>query len=239
MENTALRNQILEKIIRKSNHKQQVFDTTFSAMNLLKESLLEMASELDDALEGKLDRRVRLEYRDRGKFECQLQIAGDVLIFQMQTDVYLPSGINRIELSRTPYILEDLTRGYCGVINIYNFLSDSFKFNRKDDEGYLIGRMYINAEGHYFVEGYGHNYQASALNFGEQELSATSIVPILEETILVALEFDAEVPPYDEHLRVTVDQFNTKIDNSKFVYGKLVGHDFSLNTIGTFSKAFE
>ena len=29
-------------------------------MNLLKETLLEVASELDDALEGKLDRRVRL-----------------------------------------------------------------------------------------------------------------------------------------------------------------------------------
>ena len=28
------------------------------------------ASELDDELDGKLDRRVRLEYRDRGKFEA-------------------------------------------------------------------------------------------------------------------------------------------------------------------------
>ncbi|MBQ5638489.1 MAG: hypothetical protein IIV06_05495 [Alistipes sp.] len=239
MENTPLRNQILEKIIRKSNHKQHVFDTTFSAMNLLKESLLEMASELDDALEGNLDRRVRLEYRDRGKFECQLQIAGDVLIFQMQTDIYLPSGITQIALSRNPYIQEDVTRGYCGVINIYNFLSDSFKFNRKDDEGYLIGRMYVNAEGHYFVEGYGHNYLASSLHFGEQELNATSIVPLLEETILVALDFDPQVPPYDENLRVTVDQFNTKMDNSKFVYGKLIGHDFSLDNIGTFSEAFK
>ena len=198
-----------------------------------------MASALDDALEGKLDRRVRLEYRDRGKFEGQLQIAGDVLIFQMQTDIYLPSGITQIALSRNPYIQEDVTRGYCGVINIYNFLSDSFKFNRKDDEGYLIGRMYVNAEGHYFVVGYGHNYLASSLHFGEQELNATSIVPLLEETILVALDFDPQVPPYDENLRVTVDQFNTKMDNSKFVYGKLIGHDFSLDNIGTFSKAFK
>ncbi|MBQ5904059.1 MAG: hypothetical protein IIW89_06970, partial [Alistipes sp.] len=63
MENTPLREQILEQIIRKSSLKQKVFDSTFSAMNLLKETLLEVASELDDALEGKLDRRVRLEYR--------------------------------------------------------------------------------------------------------------------------------------------------------------------------------
>ncbi len=39
-----------------------------------------MASEMDDELDGKLDRRVRLEYRDRGKFEAQLQVANDILI---------------------------------------------------------------------------------------------------------------------------------------------------------------
>ena len=237
MENTPLREQILEQIIRKSSLKQKVFDSTFSAMNLLKETLLEVASELDDALEGKLDRRVRLEYRDRGKYEAQLQVANDLLIFQMHTDVFVfhPSH----PVWKSPSVQEVRTRAYCGVINIYNFLSDSFKFNRKDDEGYLIGRMYVNAEGHYFVEGYGHNYLASSLHFGEQELNATSIVPLLEETILVALDFDPQVPPYDEHLRVTVDQFNTKMDNSKFVYGKLIGHDFSLDNIGTFSEAFK
>ncbi len=65
------------------------FSTTPSrAFNQLKETLLEMASELDDELDGKLDRRVRLEYRDRGKFEAQLQVANDILIFQMHTDVF-------------------------------------------------------------------------------------------------------------------------------------------------------
>ena len=73
METHSLREKILETIIRKSTLKQKVFDNTFAAFNLLKETLLEMASEMDDALDGKLDRRVRLEYRDRGKFEAQLQ----------------------------------------------------------------------------------------------------------------------------------------------------------------------
>ena len=41
----------------------------------------ELAAEMDDELDGKLDRRTRLEYRDRGKFEAQLQIASDLLIF--------------------------------------------------------------------------------------------------------------------------------------------------------------
>ena len=88
METVPLRKRILDTIVRKSSLKQKVFDNTFWAFNLLKETLLEMASEMDDDLDGKLDRRVRIEYRDRGKFEAQLQVANDLLIFQMHTDVF-------------------------------------------------------------------------------------------------------------------------------------------------------
>ena len=88
MEPTSPRSRILDAIVRKSTLKQRVFDNTFAAFNELKETLLEMASEMDDELDGKLDRRVRLEYRDRGKFEAQMQIADDLLIFQMHTDVF-------------------------------------------------------------------------------------------------------------------------------------------------------
>ena len=63
METPPLRARILETVVRKSSLKQQVFDNTFAAFNLLKEVLFEMASEFDDALDGKLDRRVRIECR--------------------------------------------------------------------------------------------------------------------------------------------------------------------------------
>ena len=87
MESIPLRKKILETIVSKSTLKQKVFDNTFATFNDLKETLLEMASEMDDQLDGLLDRRVRLEYRDRGKFEAQIQVANDLLIFQMHTDV--------------------------------------------------------------------------------------------------------------------------------------------------------
>ena len=153
METIPLRARILETIVRKSTLKQKVFDSTFWAFNQLKETLLEMASEMDDELDGKLDRRVRLEYRDRGKFEAQLQIANDLLIFQMHTDVFEFDDAHPIW--KTPYVQADRENSYCGVVNIYNFLSDSFKFNRNADEGYLIGRLFINRDRRYFVEGKG------------------------------------------------------------------------------------
>ena len=167
MATQSLRERILSTIVEKSSLKQKVFDSTFSAMNLLKETLLEVASELDDALEGKLDRRVRLEYRDRGKYEAQLQVASDLLIFQMHTDVFVFHPDHPVWKSLAVQQLR--TRAYCGVINIYNFLSDSFKLNRNADEGYLIGRIFINGEGHFFVEGK-EQRSLRAEQFGEKEI---------------------------------------------------------------------
>ena len=228
MESIPLRKKILETIVSKSTLKQKVFDNTFATFNDLKETLLEMASEMDDQLDGLLDRRVRLEYRDRGKFEAQIQVANDLLIFQMHTDVFEfePNHV----IWQNPYVQADRDNSYCGLINIYNFLSDSFKFNRNADEGYLIGRIFINREKCYFVEG---KQQTSMrpMQFGKAEIDSEALVRILESAIYYALHFDLLLPSYDDNKRVTVDQFNTKMDNSKFVTGKRLGYDFEVEDI--------
>lgn len=228
MESIPLRKKILETIVSKSTLKQKVFDNTFATFNDLKETLLEMASEMDDQLDGLLDRRVRLEYRDRGKFEAQIQVANDLLIFQMHTDVFEfePNHV----IWQNPYVQTDRDNSYCGVINIYNFLSDSFKFNRNADEGYLIGCIFINREKCYFVEG---KQQTSMrpMQFGKAEIDSEALVRILESAIYYALHFDLLLPSYDDNKRVTVDQFNTKLDNSKFVTGKRLGYDFDVDDI--------
>lgn len=228
MESIPLRKKILETIVSKSTLKQKVFDNTFATFNDLKETLLEMASEMDDQLDGLLDRRVRLEYRDRGKFEAQIQVANDLLIFQMHTDIFEfePNHV----IWQNPYVQTDRDNSYCGVINIYNFLSDSFKFNRNADEGYLIGRIFINREKCYFVEG---KQQTSMrpMQFGKAEIDSEALVRILESAIYYALHFDLLLPSYDDNKRVTVDQFNTKLDNSKFVTGKRLGYDFDVDDI--------
>ena len=228
MESIPLRKKILETIVSKSTLKQKVFDNTFATFNDLKETLLEMASEMDDQLDGLLDRRVRLEYRDRGKFEAQIQVANDLLIFQMHTDVF-EFDANHL-IWQNPYVQAEQENSYCGLINIYNFLSDSFKFNRNADEGYLIGRIFINREKCYFVEG---KQQTSMrpMQFGKAEIDSEALVRILESAIYYALHFDLLLPSYDDNKRVTVDQFNTKLDNSKFVTGKRLGYDFDVDDI--------
>ncbi len=223
-----LRDQILEIVAQKSNLKQRVFDTTFTSFNLLKDTLFEMASEIDDQLEGQLDRRVRLEYRDRGKFEAQLQVADDTLIFQMHTDVFKFAEDHPVW--KNPYVVGDRNQAYCGVINIYNFLADSFKFNRNADEGYLIGRIFVNGDRFYFAEGKGQESLRSE-QFGLAVLDRVALIDILEAAVLYSLSFDLLVPPFELNHRVKIDQFNTKMDNSKFETGKRLGYDYNTKDI--------
>jgi hypothetical protein len=101
---------------------------------------------------------------------------------------------------------------------------------RNADEGYLIGRIFINRERRYFAEGKQQN-SMRAMDFGKSEIGQEALVAILESAIGFALNFDLLMPPYEENKRVTVDQFNTKMDNSKFVTGKRLGYDFDVEDI--------
>lgn len=228
MDKSPLREKILASIINKSTLKQHIFDNTFTTLNELKDVLFEIASELDDDLDGKLDKRVRIEYRDRGKFEAQLQIASDLLIFRMHTDIF--EFDSNHEIWKNEYIKEERDNSYCGVIDIYNFLSDSFKFNRSADEGYLIGRLFINREKCYFVEGKRQTILRPA-EFGTQKITREALIEVMETAINYAINFDPLMPPYEINKRVTVDQFNTKMDNSKFTTGKRLGYEYNLDDI--------
>ena len=224
----TFRERIEETIVKKSALKQKVFDNTFSIFNELKETLLEMAAEIDESLEGRIDRRVRIEYRDRGKYEAQLQVASDLLLFRMHTDVFQFDAGHVVW--QGGYVQQDQDNAYCGVINIYNFLAASFKDNRNADEGYMIGRIFINRERCYFVEGK-RQTSLRAINFGSREIDRAALIQILETAILYALNFDLLVPPFMGNERVTVDQFNTRMDNSKFLTGKRLDYPFNIDDI--------
>ena len=228
MDPSPLRAKILETIVRKSSLKQQVFDNTFATFNELKDILFEMSSEWDDELDGRIDRRVRIEYRDRGKFETQFQVASDLLIFRMHTDVF-EFDANHL-VWQSPYVQADRDNSYCGIIDIYNFLSDSFKFNRNADEGYLIGRIFINRERCYFVEGK-RQISMRHNSFGTQRIDRAALLNIIENAIDYTVDFDLLVPPYDAVKVVTVDQLNTKIENSKMQTGKRLGYKFNSDDI--------
>jgi hypothetical protein len=222
----ATKDNIVALLKEKSAIKQLVYDNTFEMFALLKDALHELINDVNDELID-TDRRVKLDYRDRGKLEAEAKIAEDILIFSMHSNVF---EFDRDHLIwKTSYVQKNRLNSYCGVISIYNFLSDSFKYNKVNDLGYLIGRIFINHEKHFFVEG---KQQMNYLNnFSTQIINEAEIRSILERAIYYALHFDLLVPPYDTVKIATVEQLNAKIETGKLQTGKRLGFHFNSDDI--------
>ena len=218
---------IIQTLSVKARLKQQVFDKTFSVFNQAKEVLQEITNEYNAGLKG-IDKRILLEYKDRGKFEAQIKIAGDILVFSMHSNIF---EFDRGHVVwKTSYAQKDKTNTYCGIINIYNFLSDSFKYNRNDDLGYLIARVFVNKEMYYFVEGkrqFGFLYS----NFGKEKITREIIKKIINTAIVYALQFDLLVPPYDNVKIASVGLMNKKIQSTQLQTGKRVGFQFNSDDV--------
>lgn len=223
-----LRTHIKQLLVSKSGLKQQIFDNTNALFNELKEAIHEFSTELDEEMDEKIDKRIRIEYSDRGKFEAQIQIAGDLLVFVMHTNVFNFEREHRIW--QNPYVQADHNNSYCGVINIYNFLADSMKFKREEDEGYLIGRIFVNRENKFFVEGK-RQERWRVEEFGGECVSREAILEILERAILYSLGFDLLVPAYDTVKQVSAEQFLSRQENTKLQTGKRLGYEFRSDDI--------
>lgn len=225
---TGLSPRILQAIIDKSNLGQRVYDNTFAVMQRLKEILHELASELDDELEEKLDERVRIEYRDRGKYEAHFMFGENLLIFSMHTDIFRFGREDSIW--QNPYVGNEPSNAYCGIINVWNFLKDSFEHKRLGDEGYLVARIFVNREMQFFVEGKRQN-ACIRTQFGERPVDRESLTDIIESAIDYSLHFDLLVPPYESQKKVEAEQFNTKFENSKMRTGKRLDYEFRTDDI--------
>ena len=193
----------------------------------LKDVLNEMSNDLNDLLENVNDRRVRLEYRDRGKFEAELKFADDVLIFSMHSDIFQFDRDHSVW--KTDFVKKDPENAYCGVINVYNFLSDSMKYNRIEDLGYLVARIFVNKDKYFLVEG--KRQKRAVKNFGKSMLTKEELVSIIQTAILYTLSFDLLVPPFDLVKVASVEQINDKIESAKLQTGKRMGYNYNSDDV--------
>jgi hypothetical protein len=218
----------LAGMILKTNLKQEVYRKAVSTFVLLKEVLKELADEYRENIKTKVDDNVLPVYQEKGPFEAEFRLGGDMLIFSMHSNVFV---FNREHpIWKLEYVTANPMNSYCGVFNIYNFLADSFKYNRIEDLGYLIARIFVNRENHFFVEG---KRQSGELvkDFGSDEMTKEYMREILETAIQYAIDFDLLVPPYDQVKIVTVEQMHTEINNSKIQTGKRLGFKFNSDDV--------
>ena len=118
MENPTARELIFNELKEKAILKQDVYNNLKLNFKVMKTVLKEMADNLQDRMKSQ-DERVKIVYRERGEYEAHLQFAGDILIFQMHSNVFQFDPGN--SLWKTSYLSDNANRGFCGIINIYNF----------------------------------------------------------------------------------------------------------------------
>jgi len=127
---------------------------------------------------------------------------------------------------KSSYLKEDPERAYCGVIQIYNFLADSFRFHRKKDVGYLVSRVLINKDNHFYVEG--KQELAYLFNdFVNAEFNSENRREVIETIVKYCIDFDLLVPAYKNIQEITLEDASSMKDAISLKTGKRLGFQFS------------
>lgn len=220
LEKDALKH-ILDQLREKASIKQLVYRNLQKVFNEMKAEAKRIAKDLAKRI-SEIDTTVSVTYHDQGDFEFRLKFGGDTLVFHMQSNVITFN--DDFPMMQSPYITEDVGRKYLGHITVYNFLSDSIKYNRLEDPGYLIARLLVNKENHFFVEGTGQ------LNFLFQDLENSLVTAdwlrlIIEKAMAEALDNDLIGPNFPDIKSITLKQ--NQNENMAAVRGQKIGFQMS------------
>lgn len=215
------RSKVIDLIDTKLRVKREVFEKTKEVFALLKESVKEVHLDLEKST--KKEDPIELKVSEIGSYEIRIKVGGDTIVFLMHSNVFDFEESHKTK--KLSYVRDDKFRSYCGQIYVYNFLNDSFKYNRVNDLGYLVARVFVNKDKHYFVEG---NDRLSFLfnDFDKAVLDKKNLCNFIDEVIAYSLDFDLFTPPYRQVAIVTVDEINQASQEQKIQTGKRLGFKF-------------
>ena len=213
---------IIELLRAKVMLKQEVFSKTEEVFDELKKILSDISSNLTSKVKS-IDSRLVVSYKETSESEIEFTLADETLLFVLHSNIFTFDTAH--EVWKMPYVQKNKDNAYCGKIFIYNFLSDSFKYNRTNDIGYLIGRIFVNKEKHFFVEG---KKQLSYLynDFSLSVLDTESLSKIIESAILYSLDFDPFTPPFEQQGQISVGEVIDASLQSRITTGKRLGFKF-------------
>ena len=221
MEGNEIRNNIIDLLVNKAALKQDIADYSQEVLGSFKKAVKEELAALKAVVD---DKRIRLKFVDKGVHEFMVYVGSDVLVFQLHRNIFRLPDDN--PMWETDYLKGNSANGYFGIINIYNFLAESFEQNRGNDSGYLISRVFLNHNKHFTIEG------EVPLNsmFGDlpnNTLSEDLILKISQHVIAFAIDFDLMTPPYEQIQEVSLVQIQEISSHLKFATGKRLGFRFS------------
>ena len=191
---------ICNQLTAKSNLKIATAQKSATAFELLKQETQKFP---DIYKATNNNSEIVVSYESKQPQCFSLRYGSDVLFCHLHSNVFEFSRDH--EVMKTPYIRENKDRSFCGMISIYNFLTDSVIYERLNDSGYLIGRVFINSEGHCYIDGkreLGQIYN----NFSSTIFDETMAKTILEAALQYTINFDLLVPPYEMVQEMTIHE---------------------------------
>ncbi len=186
----------------KSTAKQITYKNLISSFELLAKESKRVSGELKKKMKPS-DHDVTVDFKRINDHEFQLKLAGDLLIFVLHTNIVTFEEEN--DVMKDPYVKQNEINRYFGQIMIYNFMSDSIKFNRVNDPGYLLARLLINHEGRYIVEGEGKLGRVLS-NISPEPITEHDLNILVKLALTLAIENDLMAPPYPQVKFITLYQ---------------------------------
>lgn len=198
-------NHIRQLLESKSTAKQITYKNLLTAFSILGNESQRIIDELKAASPADTD--VTVDFSWINEHEFHVKLAGDLLVFVLHTNVVTFDEEHGV--MKTTYIREKEVNRYFGQIMIYNFMSDSLKFNRMNDPGYLIARLLINHEGRFLVEGDG---QLGFLfnTISSQPIRESDLNTLVKLSLTAAIENDLMAPPFPQVRFITLFQKQEK-----------------------------
>jgi hypothetical protein len=213
-------NQIFEGLKQKSSAKQAIFRNTQGAFDCLRFVTQELVLELSRKLTP-LDATVIIEYRPINEMEFHIRFSGDLLVFVMHSNIItFPDEYGPMP---TPYVEKDFRRRFFGHIMAYNFMADSIKYQRLNDPGYLVGRLMVNIENHYFLEGV-QQLELPDNDMSDNPVTEEAMKLFVESAMIAAVNNDLIAQPLSDIQKITVKQ---KLENQQVSRTSKVGFSFS------------
>lgn len=197
---------IINGLIAKGSAALDVFASTKNVFELIKSELQKMEQSLKTALNA-ADSRLHVGYEDRGHLEVHFKAANEVLVFIMHPSV-LSFDLSH-PIHKSHYTKKDPLLAFCGMIYVYNFSADTFKFNREQDLGLLVARIFINKEKHFFMEG---KKQIGLLynRFDADVISEEKVNSLIQGILQYCIDLDPQASPFDSMIQTSLLELKTR-----------------------------
>ncbi len=191
--------QLLEN---KSTAKQVTYKNLISAFGTLAEESEHVVEELRNQIKLS-DEDVIVDFQHVNEHEFQVKLAGDLLVFVLHTNIVTFEESH--PAMQLPYCKENDINRYFGQIMIYNFMSDSIRYHRVNDPGYLLARILLNHENRFLVEGEGVLGQIYS-SISARALQPVDLKLLVENALTIAIENDLMAPPFPKVRFITLHQ---------------------------------